>query len=67
MPCLGISRSGFYRWLAAASARAARAAAEAELAERIRQIHLEWDGTYGSPRITASPPRLRRGPHALVV
>jgi transposase InsO family protein len=49
---LGVSRSGFYRWLAAAPARAAREAAEAELAERIRAVHAEWDGTYGSPRIT---------------
>jgi transposase InsO family protein len=49
----GLSRSGFYRWLAAVPARAARAAAEAELAEKIRTIHAEFDGTYGSPRITA--------------
>lgn len=50
---LGVSRSGFYRWVAAAPARAARRAAEAELAEEIRAIHAEWDGTYGSPRVTA--------------
>lgn len=50
---LAVSRSGFYRWLAAAAARAARQAADAELAGRIRTIHAEWDGTYGSPRITA--------------
>jgi transposase InsO family protein len=50
---LDISRSGFYRWLAAAPARAAREAADAELAERIAAIHAEFDGTYGSPRITA--------------
>lgn len=49
---LAISRSGFYRWLKAAPARAARAAADAALAEEIRQIHAEFDGTYGSPRIT---------------
>jgi transposase InsO family protein len=55
---LGLSRSGFYRWLAAAPARAAHAAAEAELAEKIRAIHAEFDGTYGSPRITAE---LREG------
>lgn len=55
---LGLSRSGFYRWLAAAPARAARAEAEAELAEKIRAIHAEFDGTYGSPRITAE---LREG------
>jgi transposase InsO family protein len=55
---LGISRSGFYRWLAAAPARAARAAAEAVLVEQIRAIHTEFDGTYGSPRVTAE---LREG------
>lgn len=50
---LAVSRSGYYRWLSAEPARSARAAADAELAERIRQIHAEFDGTYGSPRITA--------------
>lgn len=55
---LGVSRSGFYRWLAAAPARAARAAAETALVEKIRAIHTEFDGTYGSPRVTAE---LREG------
>ncbi|MFC5833137.1 IS3 family transposase [Nonomuraea insulae] len=50
---LGLSRSGFYRWMKAASARAARAAADAALAEEIKQIHEEFDSTYGSPRVTA--------------
>ncbi|WP_147945423.1 IS3 family transposase [Microbispora sp. CSR-4] len=50
---LAVSRSGYYRWRAAAPARSARAAADAELATRIRTIHVEFDGTYGSPRITA--------------
>lgn len=50
---LKVSRSGFYRWLRAAPARAARAAADAALAEEIWQIHGEFDGTYGSPRVTA--------------
>jgi transposase InsO family protein len=50
---LEVSRSGFYRWLAAASARAARAAADAVLAAEITQIHAGFDGTYGSPRVTA--------------
>ncbi|GII59532.1 transposase [Planotetraspora thailandica] len=49
---LAISRSGFYRWRAAAAARAARAHADAELATRIKKIHAEFDGTYGSPRVT---------------
>ncbi|MBO3753255.1 transposase, partial [Streptosporangiaceae bacterium NEAU-GS5] len=50
---LEVSRSGFYRWLAAAPARAARAAADTLLAGQIAKIHADWDGTYGSPRITA--------------
>ena len=49
---LQVSRSGFYRWLAAAKTRAERVRADAELARRITGIHTEWDGTYGSPRIT---------------
>jgi len=50
---LEVSRSGFYRWRAAAPARAARASADEELAERIRAIHDDSDGTYGAPRVTA--------------
>jgi transposase InsO family protein len=50
---LTVSRSGFYRWLAGADARAGRARADAELAERITDIHTESDGTYGAPRVTA--------------
>ena len=34
-----VARSSFYAWLAAAPARAARAGADAALAERIRTIH----------------------------
>lgn len=50
---LEVSRSGFYRWLSAALGRAARAAADAALAADIKKIHAEFDGTYGSPRVTA--------------
>ncbi|MGW1801807.1 IS3 family transposase [Streptomyces sp. NPDC001984] len=50
---LAVSRSGFYRWLAGADARAERARADAELAGRITDIHAESDGTYGAPRVTA--------------
>ncbi|MBH1939267.1 IS3 family transposase [Streptomyces sp. AV19] len=50
---LGVARSSFYHWRKTAPARAARQAADAELAERIRKIHAESDGTYGVPRITA--------------
>ncbi|ELB89049.1 putative transposase orfB for insertion sequence element [Rhodococcus wratislaviensis IFP 2016] len=48
-----VSRSGFYRWRAAAPARAARTSADEELAARIRAIHDDSDGTYGAPRVTA--------------
>lgn len=50
---LQVSRSGFYRHLAGAEARSGRARADAELAERIVEIHQESDGTYGAPRVTA--------------
>jgi transposase InsO family protein len=50
---LAVSRSGFYRWLGAAAVRAARAAADVALAADITRIHAEFDGTYGSPRVTA--------------
>ena len=50
---LGISRSGFYLWQAAAGKRAAKAAADAVLTERIRAIHTASARTYGVPRITA--------------
>ncbi|MCW5254799.1 IS3 family transposase [Streptomyces sp. SHP 1-2] len=52
---LAVARSGFYKWRAAREARAAREQADLALAERIRAMHAEWDGTYGRPRITADP------------
>ena len=36
---VGVSRSAFYAWEAGAEARAARAQADQELAERIRAVH----------------------------
>ena len=48
---LGIHRSSFYAWLAAAPARDARAQADADLAARIRTLH-DADNTLGAPRIT---------------
>lgn len=48
-----VSRSGYYRWRAATGARVERALGDAELTGKIREIHTEWDGTCGSPRITA--------------
>lgn len=58
-----VNRSSFYAGDAAAPARAQRAAADAELAERIRVAH-EADKAYGAPRITAqlndgAPPEQR--------
>lgn len=50
---LGIARSSFYYWRRTAADRAARQAADAALAARIRTVHRESDGTYGVPRITA--------------
>ncbi len=50
---LEIARSSFYRWRNAAAARLARRRCDEDLAMRIRRIHAELDGTYGSPRITA--------------
>ncbi|KOV55819.1 integrase [Streptomyces sp. MMG1121] len=54
-PCtvLNLSRSGFYRWLKTAPARAAKKAADAALTRRIRQVHAESGRTYGAKRITA--------------
>lgn len=58
-----IERSSFYAWKTAAPARAARARADAVLAQRIATIHAA-DNTCGRPRITAelndgAPPQLR--------
>ncbi|MFJ9909333.1 IS3 family transposase [Streptomyces sp. NPDC101152] len=50
---LEVARSSFYKWKAGRAARAGREQADAALAERIRAVHAEWDGTYGRPRITA--------------
>uniref|UniRef100_UPI0004C9AD2D IS3 family transposase n=1 Tax=Streptomyces globisporus TaxID=1908 RepID=UPI0004C9AD2D len=50
---LGLSRSSFYYWRRTAAARIFCQAAETELADRIREVHQDSDGTYGAPRITA--------------
>jgi transposase InsO family protein len=47
-----VERSSYYAWKAGAPARAARAKADAGLAERIRTIH-DQDNTVGAPRVTA--------------
>ncbi|MGW0998325.1 IS3 family transposase [Streptomyces sp. NPDC002523] len=50
---LGVNRSSYYKWREGADARTARQAADQALAERIRAVHADSDGAYGSPRITA--------------
>ncbi len=50
---IGIHRSSYYKWRAGIAARERRRADDAALAEQIRAVHLEWDQTYGAPRITA--------------
>lgn len=45
-----VSRSGYYAWRN--GGRGNRAKANAELADRIVQIHEQSRGTYGSPRVT---------------
>ena len=47
-----VERSSYYAWRAAEPARAARAAADTELAARIKAVH-EQDNTVGAPRMTA--------------
>ena len=54
----GVSRSGFYAWRS--RPLSARAAADAELTEAIREIHQNSRGTYGAPRIRG---QLRRKGH----
>jgi transposase InsO family protein len=48
---LGIARSGYYAWRKGGPGK--RAAEDAELMTRIKSIHQESGGVYGSPRIWA--------------
>ncbi|MFJ9442594.1 IS3 family transposase [Kitasatospora sp. NPDC101235] len=50
---LQVSRSGYYRWLAGAEARAIRQAADQALAAEIREIHAASGETYGFLRVYA--------------
>ena len=50
---LQVSRSGFYRWIAGAGARAEHQAAEAALVAEIREVHTAHKGTYGVRRVHA--------------
>lgn len=46
----GVTRAGFYRWCS--RERSEREHQNAGLAERIRAVHRDSRGTYGSPRVT---------------
>jgi len=48
---VGVTRQGFYAWKRREPCR--RELADRELSERIRQVHAETEGIYGSPRIHA--------------
>ncbi|MFJ3204763.1 hypothetical protein [Streptomyces sp. NPDC086989] len=50
----GVSRSGFYRWIAGANARAERQAAGDALVTEIREAHTEHKGAYGAAVSTPS-------------
>ncbi|WP_435808269.1 IS3 family transposase [Streptomyces microflavus] len=58
---LDVNRSSYYKWLAA-EARAARQREDLVLAEKIREVHGESGGAYGSPQVTAE---LREKGHAV--
>jgi transposase InsO family protein len=48
---LGVSRAGYHAW--ATRPPSARAVADVELRERVREIHRDSRGRYGSPRVHA--------------
>ena len=50
---LEVNRSSYYKWPAGRDARAARQRADQRLAARIREVHADAGGAYGSPRVTA--------------
>lgn len=50
---LELKRSSYYKWLSGRQARAAGKHRDRALAEKIREVHGEFGGTYGSPRVTA--------------
>ncbi|MEV6161483.1 IS3 family transposase [Streptomyces sp. NPDC052052] len=50
---LDLNRSSYYKRLAGRDARQARQRADQRLAARIREVHADSGGAYGSPRVTA--------------
>lgn len=57
---LGVSRSGYYAYLAARPAAEERARQEDELAAEIRQIHTGSRRAYGAPAVRTAPRGSRR-------
>ena len=49
---LSVNRSSYYMWRNGAEARLVREQADQALAARIRAVHAEAEGAYGSPRVT---------------
>jgi transposase InsO family protein len=58
---VNVKRGSYYTWRAAEPARAAKAAADAELTCRIREIHQDSRCTYGSKRVTLDLAEARAG------
>lgn len=50
---LQVNRASYYAWKAGETAREARATADAQLTEEIREIHQVSKRAYGAPRVTA--------------
>lgn len=50
---LQVNRSSYYKWLSGRQTRKAKQRADERLAARIREVHAESGGAYGSPRVTA--------------
>lgn len=50
---LGLNRSSYYKWRTGMAARTARQREDRFLARKIRLVHGESGGAYGSPRVTA--------------
>ncbi|MGW1530480.1 IS3 family transposase [Streptomyces sp. NPDC002159] len=50
---LDLNRSSYYKWLVGRQAREARVREDRLQAARIREVHGESGGAYGSPRVTA--------------
>jgi len=54
---LGVASSTYYGWLGQDREPSARRRADAHLLEQIRAVHERSGGTYGAPRVHATPRR----------